>query len=375
MMDRPEPERIQTVVIGGGQTGMSVGYHLARRKLPFVILDAHQRIGDAWRHRWDSLRVFTPARFCGLDGLAYPGPRHYFPTKDEYADYLEAYAQRFRLPVRTGVRVERVSRNGHGFLVEAGERAWEAEHVVVAVGGYQRPWRPAFADQLDSGIHQLHSVDYRNPSQLRRGPVLVVGAANSGAEIAAELAHEHRVWLAGRHPGHVPFRIESAAGRVLVPLVLRGLFHRVLSLRTPIGRKKRSAFMTRGRPLVRTRPKELAAAGVERVGRVEGVRDGRPVLAGGRTLDVANVVWCTGFRSGLAEWIDLPVFGELEPRHHRGVVDSQPGLYFMGLMFQYAASSEMFHGVGRDAAYVVNALANRLKATRSAAARVKGGRS
>lgn len=375
MMDRPEPERIQTVVIGGGQTGLSVGYHLARRDLPFVMLDSHQRIGDAWRHRWDSLRVFTPARFCGLDGLRYPGPRHHFPTKDEFADYLEGYARQFGLPVRTGVRVERVTKNGTGFLVRAGDRAWEADNVVVATGGYQRPWRPTFADQLDRGIHQLHSTDYRNPSQLRPGPVLVAGAGNSGAEIAVDLAGQHRVWLAGRHPGHVPFRLESVAGRVLAPLVLRGLFHRVLSLRTPIGRKKRLGFMTKGRPLVRTRPKDLAAAGVERVGRIEGVRDGLPVLADGRTLEVANVVWCTGFRSGLADWIDLPVFGELEPLHRRGVVDSQPGLYFMGLMFQYAASSEMFHGVGRDAAYVVDALAARVKAARPQTSRVKGGQS
>jgi putative flavoprotein involved in K+ transport len=204
-------------------------------------------------------------------------------------------------------------------------------------------------------------VDYRNPSQLRDGPVLVVGAANSGAEIALDVAGGgHRAWLAGRHPGHVPFRLEGATGRVLGPLVLRGLFHRVLTVRTPIGRKKRHGFMTTGRMLVRTKPKDLEAAGVERVGRVEEVRDGLPVLADGRTLEVANVVWCTGFRPGQADWIDLPIFGELEPAHRRGIVETQPGLYFVGLMFLYSASSEMFHGVGRDAAYVAEALASRV---------------
>lgn len=114
-----EPERVQTVVVGGGQAGLSVGYHLARRGLPFVILDANERIGDAWRTRWDSLRLFTPGRYSGLAGMPFPGPPHAFPTKDEVADYLGAYAARFELPVRTGVKVDRLSRNGGGFGTSA----------------------------------------------------------------------------------------------------------------------------------------------------------------------------------------------------------------------------------------------------------------
>ncbi|WP_046469345.1 flavin-containing monooxygenase [Allosalinactinospora lopnorensis] len=360
MSDLRRPRRIETVVVGGGQAGLSVGYHLARRGLEFVILDAHERIGDAWRHRWDSLRLFTPARYSGLAGMPFPGGRHTFPTKDEMADYLESYAARFDLPVRTGVRVERVWSNGNGYLVVAGDHVWEADNVVVAMSTHQQPRRPPFADRLDPAIVQLHSADYRNPSQLRDGPVLVVGAANSGAEIALEAADGHRTWLSGRHPGHVPFRIEGAAGRVLVPLVLRGLFHRVLTVRTPMGRRARPKVLANGWPLVRTKPKDLTAAGVERVPRVEGVREGLPLLADGRTLEVANVVWCTGFRAGL-DWIDLPVFGKMEPRHYRGVVASHPGLYFVGLLFLYAASSEQIHGLDRDAAHVAGTIAARRK--------------
>lgn len=360
MSDLRQPERVETVVVGGGQAGLSVGYHLARRGLRFVILDAHERIGDAWRNRWDSLRVFTPARYSGLAGMPFPGGRHTFPSKDEMADYLESYAARFNLPVRTGVRVERVWNSGHGYLVAAGDHVWEADNVVVAMSSYQQPRRPPFASQLDPAIVQLHSADYRNPSQMRDGPVLVVGAANSGAEIALEVANGHRTWLSGRHPGHIPFRIEGAAGRVLVPLVLRVLFHRVLTVRTPMGRRVRPKVLTNGRPLVRTKPKDLAAAGVERVPRVEGVREGLPLLADGRTLDVANVVWCTGFHAGL-DWIDLPVFGEAGPRHYRGVVAGHPGLYFVGQLFLYAASSEQIHGVGRDAAYVADTIATKRK--------------
>lgn len=352
-----EAERVQTVVIGGGQAGLSVGYHLARRGLPFVILDAHERIGDAWRSRWDSLRLFTPARYDGLPGMPYPGPVHYFPTKDEMAEYLEAYAKHFALPVRTGVRVDRVWRNGGGFAVAAGDQRLEAEHVVVAMSNYQQPWMPHFARELDPGIVQLHSIDYRNPAQLQDGEVLLVGAGNSGSEIAMELAPRHRVWMSGRGTGHIPFRIEGLAARlVFVPLVLRFLFHHVLTVNTPIGRKARPKIVSRGGPLIRVKPRDLAAAGVTRVPRTGGVRDGRPVLEDGRALDVANVIWCTGFHPGFS-WIHLPVRGPREPLHDSGMATGEPGLYFVGLHFLHALSSAMIHGVGRDAERIAEAIA------------------
>lgn len=356
-----EPERIQTVVIGGGQAGLSVGYHLARRGVPFVILEAHERIGDAWRKRWDSLRLFTPARFDGLVGMPFPASPHSFPTKDEMADYLEAYAARFRLPVRTGLKVDRVSRRGDGFLVTAGDVSFEAEQVVVAMATYQKPQVPAFAPQLDPGIVQLHSSDYRNPGQLREGGVLVVGAGNSGAEIALELARRgHPTWMSGRAVGQVPFRVNGLPARLfLLPLVLRVLFHRVLTVDTPVGRKVRPKIVSQGGPLIRVKSRDLAAAGIERVPRTVGVRDGRPVLEDGRVLDVANVVWCTGFHPGFS-WIDLPVLGERgEPVHERGIVPKEPGLGFVGLHFLYAMSSTMIHGVGRDAEHIAEAIARR----------------
>src|SRR5512138_519600 len=177
-------ERIETVIIGAGQSGLSVGYHLARRGLPFVILEASRRVGDVWRQRWDSLRLFTPARYDGLVGLPFPAPAHSFPTKDEMADYLEDYARRFKLPVRTGVRVDRLSKRGDNFLIVAGNQEIEARNVVVAMATFQRNRIPDWAKNLDSTIVQIHSADYRNPSQLRAGDVLVVGAGNSGADIA-----------------------------------------------------------------------------------------------------------------------------------------------------------------------------------------------
>jgi putative flavoprotein involved in K+ transport len=366
-------EQVNTVVIGAGQAGLSVGYHLQRRGVPFVILDAGERIGDAWRKRWDSLKLFTPRKFSSLDGWPFPGDRNAFPTKDEMGDYLEAYARHFDLPVRVRTRVERVSRQGSGFVVVAGGQRFEADNVVVAMANHQRPAVPAFAAQLDPSIVQLHSLDYRNPSQLREGPVLVAGAGNSGAEIALDVVKGHRVWVAGRDTGHVPFHIDRRPALViLMRLTLRVMFHRVLSLATPIGRRARQKMLHGGGPLVRTKPYQLANAGIERVPRVGGVSGGKPVLADGRVLDVANVVWATGFHPGFS-WIDLPIFGaDGLPNHTAGEVASEPGLFFVGLHFLYAMSSEMIHGVGRDADRIAGRVAARAAKTvesrRSAAA-------
>ena len=360
-----EPERVETVVVGGGQAGLAVGYHLARRGLPFVILDADERIGDPWRNRWDSLRVFTPARFNGLPGMPFPAPGHSFPTKEEVADYLEAYAARFELPVRTGVRVDGLSRNGARFLVTSGDLRFEAENVVVAMATYQVPRVPPFAQELDPDLVQMHSGEYRNPSQLRDGGVLVVGAGNSGAEIALDVVSGHPTWLSGRHPGHIPFRIEGVTGRLLgVSLVIGFLFHHLLAVNTPVGRKVRPKLLHATGPVVRVKPKDIADAGIERVPRVAGVQDGLPVLEDQRVLDVSNVIWCTGFRPDFS-WIDLPVFGEeeepKEPLHDRGIVANEPGLYFVGLFFVYALSSSLLRGVGRDAERVVKAIASRTR--------------
>ena len=210
-------ERVETVVVGGGQAGLAVGYHLARRNLPFVVLDANERIGDSWRKRWDSLRLFTPARYNALPGMAFPGPAHSFSTKDEVADYLEAYAVQLELPVRAGVRVDRLSRNGSRFVVEAGDRLFEAENVVVAMASHSVPRVPPFANELDPGIHQLHSGEYRNPSQLQEGQVLVVGAGNSGAEIAIEVVKEHSTWLAGNRIRSCPLPHRARAGTIRLP--------------------------------------------------------------------------------------------------------------------------------------------------------------
>jgi putative flavoprotein involved in K+ transport len=357
-----EHEMIDTVVIGGGQAGLSMGYHLARKGVQFTILDAHERIGDSWRQRWDSLRLFSPARFDGLNGMPFPADPDAFPSKDQMADYLEAYAARFSLPVRTGVRVERVSRTGDGsFLVSAGNRQIQARQVVVAMADFQRPRIPAFAAELDGSIVQFHSSAYRNLGQLRPGGALIVGLGNSGAEIAREAVRGgHETYISGAPSGEIPFRIEGRLARlVLARLLFRGVFYRVLRLDTPFGRKAHAQTEGKATPLIRLKSRDLDADGVARVARTAGVRDGLPVLEDGRTLAVTNVIWSTGYDAGFS-WIDVPVFdGQGKPVHTRGICAAEPGLCFVGLHFLYAMSSSMIHGVGRDAEYLAEYIARR----------------
>lgn len=358
MSSKKQTERFETVIIGGGQAGLTAGYHLTKRGKSFVILDASERVGDAWRKRWDSLRLFTPARFSGLPGMPLPAPAWSFATKDELADHLERYAEHFELPVRIGVSVDGLTKVDGGFEISAGDRCFEAENVIVATGAHQIPKVPAFAPELDPRIVQLHSHDYRSPSQLQEGDVLLVGAGNSGAEIAMDLSPAHRVWLSGPSTGQIPVRHGTRRARVGFR-VFRFLGHHVLRVDTRIGRKLGPKLIAKGDPLIRTRLRDLVAAGVERVPRVVGVRGGLPVLEDDRVLDVANVVWCTGFRTDFG-WIDLPVFGDDgQPMHYRGVVDSEPGLYFLGLVFQYSFSSDVLPSGGRDAESIAKHIASR----------------
>jgi putative flavoprotein involved in K+ transport len=365
------PQHFDTIVVGSGQAGLSVGYHLDRRGVDFLIVDGAERVGDSWRNRWDSLRLFTNARYDGLDGMAFPAPPSCYPSKDEMADYLESYAEHFGLPVRLGFRVDRLSEHGDRYMIASGDEVIEADNVVVAMAEHQVSRTPAFATDLDPAVCQIHSSQYRRPSQLPPGDVLVVGAGNSGAEIALDLARfgGRHVWLSGRHPGHVPFDIEGAFGRHVAARIVTGfVFHRLLKVTNPVGRRFRDKMRGHGGPLVRTRPQDLVAAGVEQVGRTVAVASGLPQLDDGRILDVAAVVWATGFTQGFS-WIDDDLVTGDDPNDELGVVAAHPGLFFVGRAFTYALSSGQVHGVGRDAARIADAIAARqpLAESRSAA--------
>jgi putative flavoprotein involved in K+ transport len=348
----------ETLIVGAGQSGLAAGYHLQRRGRSFVIVDGNDRIGDSWRQRWESLKLYSPASRDGLPGMPFPAPGNSYPTRAEMADYLEAYAAHFDLPVRSSTRIELLSRDGDRYVAQAGGLRVEADNVVIASGVFQKPHLPAFAAELDPGITQLHSNDYLNPSQLQPGPVLVVCASHSGSDIAFEAAAEHEVILSGRHTGQFPAQIETRRGRML----FRGLFFvgtHVLTVNTPMGRKMRTDIRHGGAPLLRYRLPELRAAGVERVlARTAGVQNGRPVLDDGRVLDVRNVVWCTGFRPDYS-WVRFPIEMGADgyPVQYKGAASSTPGLYFVGIPFLHSFASMLIGGAGRDAKRVADQIA------------------
>lgn len=347
------PTTIETVIIGAGQAGLATAHHLLQHDHPCVVLDPSRRIGDNWRQQYDSLRLYSPAKYDGLPGMPFPADPWVFPGKDQMADFLEAYADRFGLPVRLRTRVTGLSRWGEDFLVTTPEGDFECRNVVVATGGHGRtPAIPECATELDPRVLQLHSSEYRRPDQLRDGPVLVVGAAHSGCDIAFELAAGAPTTLVGRDCGQIPVRWNSVPLHVALPLIMFAWRH-VLTRRTPMGRRMMPQVRDHGGPMVRIKRQDLAERGVVRnPARVVGVRDGLPLLSDDTTVPAANVIWATGFRHVL-DWIDLPIFDEGGwPREYRGVSPDVPGLFFCGLSFQFAFASMVLPGVGRDAAHV-----------------------
>lgn len=356
------------VIVGGGQAGLSTAYHLQRLGVDCVVLEASQRVGDQWRHQYDSLRLFTANKFNRLPGLGFPGDPWGFAGKEDVAAALQGYAERFDLPVRTGSPVRRVSRDPEGFRIVTPTHTHLARTVVLATGPFgQLPRTPGLAGELDPQILQLHSSQYRRPGQLRAGPVLVVGGGHSGCDIALEVAHAGLpTTLSGRDAGQIPVPWDSPLLHVIMPLVMLQHAH-VYHRRTPMGRRMRPMVLQHGAPRLRVQAKDLDDAGVVRTqARVTGTLDGRPLLADGTVVEAANVIWATGFRHDYS-WLDVPVLdADGWPREYRGVATDVEGVFFCGLAFQTSMSSMNFYGVGRDARYVARRIADRVRSTDTA---------
>jgi putative flavoprotein involved in K+ transport len=347
--------RLDVVVIGAGQAGLAMAWHLAHRGLRFTVLDAADEMAHSWRNRWDSLRLFTPAQYDALPGMAFPAPTDTYPGKDAVAAYLHDYAIAFDLPVRLGRRVTALERVGEEFQVHAADEVLRARQVVVATGPFQVPLVPAAAHGFDPAVTQIHSADYRNPQSLPAGPVLVVGAGNSGLQIAGELAATRQVDVSvGETATMLPQRL---LGRDLFWWLTRLGFLRV-NTGTRAGRR----LQARGEFVIGTNRRRLRRAGVRFRRRLVQANGRTARFADGSSLDVPVVIWATGYRSDYS-WISIPgVTADGRIVHRRGVSDI-PGLYFVGLSWQYTRGSALLGFVGDDAAYLADQITARAQDT------------
>jgi putative flavoprotein involved in K+ transport len=338
---------LDALVIGAGQSGLAVAWHLARRKMRFLVLDAAPEVGHSWRTRWDSLRLFTPAEYSGLPGMPFPSASGTYPTKDDVADYLVRYAEQHQLPVLLDIAVERLTHTAGVFTAHTNQGALRARQVIVATGAFQRPVIPAMASALAPDVTQLHSSEYRNPGQLPQGRVVVVGAGNSGLQIALELAATRHVTVAvGTKQKMVPQR---PFGRDLFWwLTKTGLINRTVS--SPMVR----LMQRRGGDLViGTSQHMLTQAGIGMRPRLNDA-EGRAVsFADGTTLEIEGVLWATGFRPDYT-WIDIPGLARGDSLTHQRGVTEVPGLYFVGLPWQHTRGSALLGFVGQDAAWIAD---------------------
>ena len=342
------PQPLEVVVIGGGQAGLAIGHHLARQSRRFTILDAAAEPAAAWRARWDSLRLFTPARHDSLPGAPFPAAPDHYPTRDEVVEYLTAYAK--DLPVELDSRVTGLTREEHGYRVELDDRTYLAEQVVVATGPFQAPRVPAFAGSLAPDVVQMHSSAYQRPGRLPAGRVLVVGGGNTGFQIAEELTATHEVHLAvGSRQTPLPQR---PFGRDIFSYLVRlGLMEKTRDSR--LGRRMRDR-----ETLIGSNPRAARRAGVTLHGRAIGAQGATVSFADGGSLDADAVIWATGFRLDHS-WIDVPVFdADGAVAHRRGVTES-PGLYFLGLPWMHTRGSALLGWVADDAAHIAAQIAGR----------------
>jgi putative flavoprotein involved in K+ transport len=337
-------ERREVVVVGGSQAGLAIGYFLAQHGHDFTIFEAAGELAATWRERWDSLHLFTSARYDGLPGLAFPGDPDRYPSKDEVADYLTEYARRFDLPVELGSRVSSVSRANGTYLVEFGDRAIEADQVVIATGPFQSSFVPPIAEGLGPAVVQMHSAAYRSPRDIPGGLVLVVGGGNTGYQIAEELSASREVHISiGSPQKPLPQRI---LGRDLFwYLDKTGLIHKTRDTR--IGRRMHANEDT----LIGSSPRGLRRHGVEFHGRALEASGSIMTFSDDTKLDVDTVIWATGFRLDHS-WIDVSVFDARGTVVHKRGVTESPGLYFIGLPWQHTRGSALLGFVKDDAEYL-----------------------
>jgi putative flavoprotein involved in K+ transport len=351
-----ENKQIGTVVIGAGQAGLAAAYFLKMKQEDFIILDSGNEVGHSWRERWDSLRLFTPSQYDGLPGFKFPAVRGTLPTKEEMADYLSNYAKKYALPVVLNTSVLELNTSGDGYELITSNGTVYAKNVIVATGTNPKAYIPAFSSDLNENIKQIHASLYKNPQLFPASNTLIVGAGTSGVEIAIELSKSRQTFLSGNPTPHIPDVIFRYFGRLYWWFA-----YYMLTIKTPIGRKVKPVITTSGGPLISVSMNEVDEAKIERLPRLKGVENGLPCLEDGRVLEVASIVWATGYKPDFT-WIKfLKSDPNGWPGTYRGISEEFKGLYFVGMIFQFGLTSGLVGGVGRDAAYVVNHLHKRSK--------------
>jgi putative flavoprotein involved in K+ transport len=350
MAESPDGGTVEVAVIGAGQAGLALGYFLKRQGRRFVVIERADEVGPAWRERWESLTLFTPRRYSALPGLAFPGDPDGYPTRDEVIAYLERYAERFELPVELGSEVEELEPGDDGcFRLEAGGRTITADQVVVATGPFQTPYVPDLSRRVPADVFQTHAVGYRRPDDVPHGTVLVVGGGNTGFQIAEELSATHQAVLSiGSHQKPLPQRL---LGRDLFWWLTKlGILEKTVDSR--VGRK----LSTRD-TLIGSSPRELKRRyGVELKARLVDFHGRKAHFEDGSELEVVAIIWATGYRSDYT-WINLPISDEGNRLRHRRGVTEVPGLYFLGLSWQYTRGSALIGFVGDDAEFIAEKIA------------------
>ena len=339
------------IIIGAGQAGLSMGYHLKKSNLSFLILDKANEIGEVWRNRYDSLTLFSSREYSSLPGMTFKGSKDEYPTKDEVADYLSSYAVKFSLPIQFSTVVQKLQKNKDIFLLSTNQGIYTSRNIIVATGAFQTPLVPDFSKFLSSNVSQIHSSQYKNQSQLNEGSVLVVGGGNSGAQIAVELSIKRKVYLSvGKKIKYLPQKIGNKD--------IFWWFDKLGVLKANIYTKIGQFLSKRPDPIFGYKLKSLIKNGkIDLKSRTQSINDDFINFEDDTRIKVNNVIWSTGFKPDYS-WIEIENIVDVKdyPNHKRGVT-SVKGLYFLGLPWQFRRGSALLYGVGSDAEYLFHKIA------------------
>lgn len=339
-----------TIVIGAGQAGLATAFYLKKFKYNFLIIDKGKEVGESWKNRYDSLVLFTPRMYNALPGLTLEGERHGFPTKDEIVTYLKQYVKEFDLPIQFQTEVVKMQHQQEIFTIETTQGIFQTKQVIVATGAFQSPRIPSFSSNIAKDIFQIHSTQYKNPTQLKAGNVLVVGGGNSGAQIAYEISKERETLLAvSKKITYLPLAIQKKSifwwfdKFGILKASANSFFGKVIQKKgDPIfGYDLKEAFK---RKEITLKPRVI-----------NGIHN-EITFEDGTTTKVQNIIWATGFHS-IYPWLKIDDLFNPDGRiiHHRGVTNVK-GLYFIGLPWQHRRGSALLQGVGFDAEFIINHL-------------------